>query len=1578
MSFRRGSTGIDNIMQKPHSFILFQVSLEKPHNLPQRVINQDPVHPLLPSTNERPRRRSSSSAGTHGEDPSPKRVIKIEDKSVSTADSTTSRAHPLQHKQSSSTAPLESIGVAKSSLTSAPVPSSSLSQPPAPVLISNSNSPGPPRGGKSRDLSHDHHQEAGEFKFNVGDGNPTRESTDTASSSCSSPAPSIPSLMNLNFSDRHIPRDKSLFTASVGIGIPIAPGSRSQSASPSIAGSFVMDLETSPSKLSDIVSLPLSQPPEDTPFPLPLTQPEKNALPFSNLFEMDTPQPTVGVSESYLSGGQKSSPCTKKIVIRSSESSDTHQDVDMESENEGGLVIDESFVSQEENEHSPEKVIAKAGREKTSSLAESVSSSTTDLNDIKPPSSPDCEIISVSTIDSISSLSGQHRTVSSSDAEHRATPESSCSSEISKTSITRNIFAETFARRRSNPPASQRARKLATSVISTKLVELLVEGEEMEQDLLRRFFKAVVLVTERLKWKHKNKSATPIFLSYYKKMFEGFVTATISHRENIPTDLFKDELKALQKECGPYVSKWREQLKRFILLANTLPKDKKDLDDFVKNKNLLNEKVSASNASRSVNTPSSDGDRPTDPRKTKPLPPTPLTSSLKSSNLPATVRHTTGDSDPSKARPRPHAPPTSTNQHKAHSSCYSDRPTDPRKAKPLPSAPPTLSTGPSAFTPVVSRSSPSKISPSSKSSDSVTKIALSSIKPVMTDTGEHSASSYLFKPLTTVSEPDQTLFAADRCADYSLEPELDRAPSGLGSSVPSCDSDSELIIIDLVCGDMHDSCLPKTTGRFAEEERSLAGEKLSMNVFLSSSRKRSETTPPGNNQPGPPEVNMSAISDKILPVDSGVKESPDSKRSSSKLDVVSKPKASSVDLTTFESCAETEDGEIVSSSPSPAPTPEKRIISTSPVLPMAYRDPGKWGRLGSREIELSRHRHRHLSQRSSRSRSSSPANQRRGSPPERFYRRRSRYRSRSRSWSRDRVSASRRWRSRSHDRRRGSLSRDRRSRSHDRPSRDRRRRSRSRSRSRGKSRSPIRRLRSQKSRVTAKTAKRRASRSDRECKEKDLTDSEDELEILKREALASMKQTLSGQSQSGESTSQSVKSNTQEELLRKVLEIDDSNEGGEIDMDLCSASSGDEEEGERKGMNIVRDRESGKMEGGGYRDAGSGGSVVGGEGDSIIDNSSRVDVTASDDLVDAATVQSNVSPREQFNTVVLSKEDVPAGSDQAERQDQPLPSSTLESQADKTEVKKLTRNSVPTVQVPVGRSKSAPSGASSEMHALDSSTMRESLPVPMTDQQSVAKSKSPSQSSLATNSQSSTIQPSTAKTSQVSVAKTSQPLAVTTTSKTSATPGQLSTITTTQPTAAKTSAGKTNRVPATKASQASLVTSSQQMVATKASQPLAATKSTQVKTSQTLPVKTTQPSSIKTSQTTQPSGKASQPSSPKASQAVLVKTSQASTVKTTPSSSSLASVVKTSQPSIVPSIATAVSKVGIDPAIKSLKKSLSCSSSRSGSKATSPCLSPTHTPSPSGSIDSQGVGGVVGGASSSDRVRHRSGSCVKV
>ena len=1361
------------------------------------------------------------------------------------------------------------------------------------------------------------------------------------------------------------------------------------------------------------------------------------------------------MSDSYLSSGQKSSPRTKEIAIRSSESSDTlRPDIDTDSDNEGGLVIDESFVSQNGCEASPEKEKSSCEHEKPSSLGGSLSSSVVSLSDTDPPSSPDCEILSISTVDSIPSSSRRHKAESSSGAEHCATPESTASSTCSVSAVLASIRSQ----HRSIMPASQRAKKLAMTAIGSGFVKKLIEEDGMEQDLFRRFFKAVVSVTERLKWKHKHKPTTAIFVSYYNKVFRGFVTATLSKRDNTPTDLYKRELKALREKCGSCVSKWKEQLQRYILRAGTLPKDKKDLEAFVKNQTTLQQNVEATNVAKASNTctPDSGGDRP---HKAKPNPPTPPTTVQQKGHRSSELDMPT---DPRKAKPHPPAPhtPTAAVELKSHPTSDLDRLTDPRMAMPLPLSLSTSSAQAlrpsSAFTPVISASSspPSNRTLSSKSTDSITKFTTSPKRPVKLLHGQSihedqldTESPYMFKPLrSSGSESDQrddgSAFTVDCSADYSLDPELDRAPSGFSSysssPVPSSDA---MVVIDLVGENLPNPlyvCLPQRTGSsLADEEEALTGEKLAMNVILSSSKEGIEATPTTTaDQPGPSKMTVAsekALSDTMGSASCGVKDEFGSKKSSSKVDTISECTVSSVDFTTttsesYDSSTEAEDGEIISSSSSPAPSPppEKETV-----LPMAYRDPERWRLVNSRERELSWQRYRHLSHRSSRSRSSSPGAKRRGSSPERFYRRRqSRYRSRSRSWSRDRMLRSR-------DRRRRSMSRDRPSRSHDRRrSRDRRyHRSRTRSRSRGKSRSPVRRLRNQKS-TAAEKPQRRASRGDHEKDRKGSIDSEDELEILKREALASMKQTTS---------ESAVKSDTREDDSRDGVEND---ERGEADMDLCSQSSGEEgggigegeadmelcSESSREGdveKRVSADRgrrETGKMEKG---DESSQGNVV---GNSTIDGDSRVWVT-SGDLVNASTIQSEAGwNHQQTDRLELSREVLVADYDIIAGRSSEAGTLTSQAGTEGTEdygstgqrVKPAAMCIPAQASLSVGRSASAPSATlgkdTPSPLTVDSPshTMDDKSPTPhivgtiVTGQQPVSRSESSNQASiLAASSQSpadKTSEPSATLVSQTSATKSNlpssdtekPPAAVASRSKSSgitAKTGQPSTVGITETSPSKAPTGKTIPPPtATKESAASVAATGQQSVAvTKARRPPLA-KTTQVKSSQAPSVKTDQASnqtpsvkstqvkatgqvqlvkaskasSVKSSQSAQ--DKAGQPSSgQKACQVAVGKSSQAPGLKTTPTSSSV--VAKSSQHSVP----TAGSKVAESAAIKSLKKSISRSSSRSGSKANSPCLSPTHASSPSGSNDSLGVGGAVGGSLSSDvRVRQRSGSCVKV
>ena len=481
---------------------------------------------------------------------------------------------------------------------------------------------------------------------------------------------------------------------------------------------------------------------------------------------------------------------------------------------------------------------------------------------------------------------------------------------------------------------------------------------------------------------------------------------------------------------------------------------------------------------------------------------------------------------------------------------------------------------------------------------------------------------------------------------------------------------------------------------------------------------------------------------------------------------------------------------------------------------------------------------------------------------------------------------------------------------------------------------------------------------------------------MKREALASMKQMTAGDA---------VKStNTQEEYLRDGVENDYVSERGEADMDLCSQSSEGERgegegeadmelcsessgEGDEEGVSSidVGGRETGKID-----DGSSQGNIAGDSSNVIVDDSNGIEVTVGEPVNASATQSAAVWKNQQTGgRLELSEEDFIVDYDVAARpQDKPSTADTLTSLAEKEKINEQNSTTVPATHIPaqtlpattVGRSVSAPSRARGPTAA-----MKQSLPSATTGKQSVPTSESSNQSPAApsisqssavimTSSEPSASQSSTAKNSQPSSVAEKPPSAVPTRSKSSDIPSKTgqpsSAVDLTQPSLFKASTSKTTTIQppvATKTVTGSVPASSQQtaVASTKARQPSSTAKATQVKTSQPPSVKA---SSVKSSQSAL--GKASQPSSlgQKAGQAAGSKTGQTQGLS---------------------------SKVADSGAVKSLKKSLSRSSSRSGSKANSPCLSPTHAPSPSGSTDSQGVGG----ASSSDvRVRHRSGSCVKV
>ena len=1452
-----------------HFLSCFQVSLpEKQPSPPERqVCLHHQLSLTSPDTGQGQQEVPSTGSVRVGK-PSPIRTSSTEEKSIGTTVCTASastQVHSSRCKQVASTFPKTS-GVAPSK-HSYPysIPGLDL----VPPLFSSSSVP--PHGEHS-DSSHDHHQEAGEFLFDfkVSENTLEQDSLDTSQSSAST----IPPLMELDFFGRHISQDQSLFRSPTTIGIPVS-GSRPHSETRSLASpSFLVNLDASHSTGSDGVALLLGKGSMDsrTPFPpAPLSEPDKNTLPFSTFFNTNSssPQlPTVGISDASV-GDRQRSPLLRICSVETADAQPKHQDVDVDSDNEGGLVIDESFVSIDEAEVSPEGEVEHAEKEDQVSErtlpthTNSVPLSSAQLHSIQSQEeakSSDCETISVTTVTSVSSRCD---VTSGSEAEPCSTPTSSVSGTPSTTPLKANSRQDSLrvSRRHDVLPASQRARKVAAGIIGTVLVDQLVSDSNSEHDLLRRLFKAVVLVTERLKWRYKSKWATPYFILYFNRAFKGFATSTLTRQRNTPTELFKAELKALKKVCGSDVSKWKEQIQRYVLLANTLPKEKKDLDAWVKK---LTEPKTAS-------TPTASG----------------------TSTLPTSAQLSTGQVCPSSV---------------------SDKPTDPRSARRHPPHTSLIhSHGASAFTPVfkstdagtsstkpVPSSASGKAAPttvqSAKPTGTTVNLVPSPTKRVVivsdqATTSVHTSgtTSCMFKPVTTATTSDESsknpecgvpLFAEDRSGDYSLDPDLHMHVDGLHSG-PSSGSHSVLaneskessasseLFTDSLVGKIQDSrrVATKSAGSFEGEKQTLAGEKVSMNIVLSSSKSLSETGSTIANQPGDqrssnvreqnsmvdkqPGLNLSgeaANTNQSSAIETSKVSSPktakstatssevmgnlDSKEPSTHSGTMHTTEIQSFtsDLATSESYdTSTENdpnrrslspGEIVSSSPSPVPE-ESRALSN---VPLAYRSPDVW---------MSHERQRCLSRRSSHStcRSPSPFCQRRGSS-ERFYGRLSRFRSRSR----NRIPSARR-RSRSYERRthRRSLSHDRRSRSRDRRSHDRRRYSRS--RSRGRSRSPKRRLRSRRSRIRStsgerhhrqspptKRSRKQSSRSEHHHADKHdraSTDSEDELEVLKREALASMKPQAAGNTQLSKSavSVQSEKLCVQKEvsqisaLTERACEtigggeadMDlcsiscDSAGGGEAEMDLCSTSS---EEGGRVGvMDTGTDGIPGKVEEvAGVLHVGGRDSMLSTEEQKAVSgNNDNVNMTSAA-MLDATTVQGEL--RQEKSTVDLSVGNIP-----------------------------------------------------------DSSVVRQGQP------SSEEVGAQVSQSSL--NETSTVVDPNKAQ-------------------------------------------------------------------------------------------------HIVSRSVSAPSGGALAPKTDKQPKAPLLRPATAPVVKSVKKSLTVAT---TSQPS--PSVAAVVSKVSA-PAIQSLKKSVSCSSSRSGSKANSPALSPTHVLSPSGST------GSTGGGPSSDRLRHRSGSCVKV
>ena len=1033
-------------------------------------------------------------------------------------------------------------------------------------------------------MSHDHHRQS---SFTPDNSKKKQTSTTTQPSSLSM------SKQKVRTQSVQSKSDKPLFSSTVGIPLSESDRSSSPTTLP-----FFIDLGSSsvgvePKSVAQPVSdgskssgVPL--------FPTPLSQSDENTLPFSN----------------FLSSHSPSQRTTNRVSTTplATESTD--------SENECGLVIDESFVSPE--------VTPKKNEEKltSSKSTDSVLLSSDTLQPIdshqETPGSPDCQIISVTTVAPAVPSSGRALESTTGDT----------SSQPLKVVQVKEVLL----------PSTRRAKNLAATVLDKTLVDELMSIGGVNNNLLKRFYDAIMTIVQCLTWKVYKKSTVDLFVPYFKQAFEGYVTATITtiYCDKWQT-LFKDELQALMTRCGTDVSKWKEQITRFVLLVNTLPKKKSDLNDF-----LLKKGPSLSNS---------------------------LVAKWKT--LLSLAQKKTASSAPHVASL---TPSVGLQPHRS-----------------------------SAFTPIIttatsSASSRTKVIPSSFAGpiDSVNQ-------PKCTYT-----TSCTFQPVLTIPPSDKSaqidecnafpLSAKGQSGDYSVNSE-----PGKAQQKPTTTTKGKCVLsVETTSSQPCDGKAQKTSpsSKTANNvEQGLVGERVSMKVVWSGSAeqmttdvvkqakaskedgssKTLATSKPLKDTKKLPPVKTSKASEELTPVKpvNILKENSRSKpTATSKLDtvtrasycstsesrVVSNKSAATNDLTNAVSCTKEEGdvfrkrslspGEIISPSPEPEARTEKK--STSPTVPLAYKNPEKWSRLGSYERELQSFSRRH-SQSSSGYRSPSP---------ERSYRRYDRFSSRSR----DRVSPPYRSRSRSRDRGR-SRRRDHRSRSHDKWSRDWRRYSRSRSKS------PRRKFSSYKSRDRRESGSiHRSSEVERRMSKhrKISAESDYELELLKKEALASMKQQQkTGSAQDGDSDGK----------------------GCDVDMEICSILSGSGEEMDADKRTALRQGNEEVVE---EAEVGGGEPEVGGA--SIASGNSSVKVSTGSKLVDLEAVH-NVNRQKsgaalqvedhrevsgaESSSVALGGPKTKAQANEIDAQNTSTISSVVES---KTEHQQ---------QLPVGRSVSAPTSAPS-------------------------------------------------------------------------------------------------------------------------------------------------------------------------------------------------------------------------------------------------------------------------------------------
>ena len=796
-----------------------------------------------------------------------------------------------------------------------------------------------------------------------------------------------------------------------------------------------------------------------------LSEIDKDALPFSD-FLGDEPQPF------HRPGKREELPGVK---------------TETDSDNDGDLVIDESFVSvNEEGEISPKKSHQNDPLPDRKCTHDDKNNTPSDINQAsvkdqatnrRDQADMSHQTTSVSdraacVSDRAASVRGQVGRSVGSDALAEwlklcgSGNDSSCSLEegvpaayvsyiLSGSDVDQSQVSAMADR------SASRAKKLAASVIGPELVEKIIfssdEDTSVFTNVFKRFFDAVVSVVDRMKWKVKGQIGSAIFTSFYKQHFTGYLTSDLGkHLNKNHADLFTSELEQLQSKCGSDASTWRECLQRYILLASTLPRTKKDVPSFERNlykfKSTYKSNVSMPHTPMVLDAAFSTS---TKASQDKPHP-------LKTSQPPAKtfLPHRTSAFTPTAASTALAEPPSAT----SGTFVKIDQP---------------------GGLGVASVSSPTK--PVTVISRGGSSKALA--RPLKT-------ASCLFKPVTStskISKEDQGTVAQEPPAKtaYANSTSFNNTVGETRGGQSSKDD------VKCIVKDNHDSSKesdlsgPERAGLSGPERAGLSGlERAGL-----SGPDRADLSEPGK---------TSATEPSITSADD------------------SRGKGRSLSP-----------GEIVSSSPSPEP--ESEPVS---VIPLSYRNLDKWRRLSSRDREVS------------------TSSQSRSPTPEVYYRRRGRERSRShdryRSRSRDRHRSRGRhyWRSRSPlwrssrrslSRERLYSSRGRRSRSHDRRSRSRDRRYRRYS----KSRSPRRRQPGS-HRSSPPAASRRASRltSNAEKRKKSSVDSEDELEVLKKRALASMKQVSKAPPPSF----------SEQQLSAKECDDDLS----EADMDLCSTPSSEE------------------------------------------------------------------------------------------------------------------------------------------------------------------------------------------------------------------------------------------------------------------------------------------------------------------------------------------------------------------------------------------------------------------------------------